>query len=227
MSAKTTVGVAAIIAGGYLAWFGVTYWRSDVKWPSDPVKAVLTGKPLPDQSRSDPVEIQGAGTAIGSAAAGGVAAVGRSNASIAIDALKYDGAGYVFGGRADKPGNWDCSSFVSYVLGHDLGLPLPGGGRYGDPGYPPHTHGPVASSFKLYGAGVNRDQLAAGDLAVWNTHIAIVLDGSGRTIAARTRSTGVGLGTIEGTSRSIAEQPVFRRVAVGGTAPPSGVGNLP
>lgn len=38
-----------IMAGGaYLCWFGVHYWRSDVTWPTDPIKAVLTGKPLPD-----------------------------------------------------------------------------------------------------------------------------------------------------------------------------------
>lgn len=39
--------VVMILAGGYLAWFGVHYWTSDVKWPSDPVKSVLTGQGLP------------------------------------------------------------------------------------------------------------------------------------------------------------------------------------
>lgn len=29
--------------GLYLAWFGVHYWRSDTKWPTDPIKEVLTG----------------------------------------------------------------------------------------------------------------------------------------------------------------------------------------
>lgn len=33
--------------GAYLCWFGVHYWESDITWPSDPIKAVLTGKPLP------------------------------------------------------------------------------------------------------------------------------------------------------------------------------------
>jgi hypothetical protein len=33
--------------GGYLAWFGIHYWRSDLRWPSDPVKSVLQGKGLP------------------------------------------------------------------------------------------------------------------------------------------------------------------------------------
>jgi hypothetical protein len=33
--------------GGYLAWFGTHYFGSNTKWPTDPVKAVLTGKPIP------------------------------------------------------------------------------------------------------------------------------------------------------------------------------------
>lgn len=37
-------------AGVYLCWFAVHYWGSDTRWPSDPVKAVLTGKPLPAAS---------------------------------------------------------------------------------------------------------------------------------------------------------------------------------
>lgn len=53
MAIKTPVGnapvipVAMIITGFYLAWFGVHYWRRDVKWPSDPVKSVLQGKGVP------------------------------------------------------------------------------------------------------------------------------------------------------------------------------------
>lgn len=52
-SLKSPVGDAPVVplfllgTGMYLAWFGVHYWRSDVKWPTDPVKAVLQGKPLP------------------------------------------------------------------------------------------------------------------------------------------------------------------------------------
>jgi hypothetical protein len=52
-SISTPLGRAPVIplailgAGLYLAWFGVHYWGSDTRWPSDPVKAVLTGKSLP------------------------------------------------------------------------------------------------------------------------------------------------------------------------------------
>lgn len=40
--------------GGYLMWFGIHYWRSDIKWPSDPVKSFLQGKGLPDQTTATP-----------------------------------------------------------------------------------------------------------------------------------------------------------------------------
>ena len=55
---KTPAGDAPVVPililslGAYLAWFGVHYWRSDTAWPSDPLKAVLTGKPIPTPDRS-------------------------------------------------------------------------------------------------------------------------------------------------------------------------------
>lgn len=105
---------------------------------------------------------------------------------IAADALRYVGQGYTYGGRGDHPGDWDCSSFVSYVLGRDLGLSLPGGGTYGDPGYPPNVHGPVVMSYATWAGAVTLpDGLApsAGDLCVFAGlgplgHIGIALDGT-------------------------------------------------
>jgi len=53
---STPIGNAPVIpviligAGFYLAWFGIHYFGSDTRWPTDPVKAVLTGKPLPAPS---------------------------------------------------------------------------------------------------------------------------------------------------------------------------------
>lgn len=50
---RTPAGDAPVIPlailgiGAYLAWFGVHYFKTDVKWPTDPVKAILQGKGLP------------------------------------------------------------------------------------------------------------------------------------------------------------------------------------
>lgn len=41
--------IIAILLGAYLTWFGVHYWRSDIKYPSDPIKSVLQGKGIPDR----------------------------------------------------------------------------------------------------------------------------------------------------------------------------------
>lgn len=41
--------IIAILLGAYLTWFGVHYWRSEIKYPSDPIKSVLQGKGLPDR----------------------------------------------------------------------------------------------------------------------------------------------------------------------------------
>lgn len=56
----TPVGDAPVIpliiigAGMYLVWFGVHYWRSDIKYPTDPIKSLLQGKGLPAQQASTP-----------------------------------------------------------------------------------------------------------------------------------------------------------------------------
>ena len=41
-------------AGVYLAWFGIHYWRSDIKYPTDPIKDILTGKGLPAAQSATP-----------------------------------------------------------------------------------------------------------------------------------------------------------------------------
>jgi cell wall-associated NlpC family hydrolase len=193
-SIQTPVGRAPVIpvvligVGFYLCWFAVHYWDSDTKWPSDPVKAVLTGKPLPAPSgQTSAADIAGqvAGNSPGQVA--GVGAGGSSAATgsaISDAALRYRGQGYVWGGPADRPGNWDCSTFVSYVLGHDLGIKLPGGGKYGDQGYPPHSHGPTTISYLLYGTPVNFGQEQAGDLLVSTVHMGVCI-GGGQMISAQ------------------------------------------
>lgn len=46
------VPVLVVSLGAYLTWFGIHYWRSDTRYPTDPLKAVLTGKAIPEPSHS-------------------------------------------------------------------------------------------------------------------------------------------------------------------------------
>lgn len=224
---QTPIGSAPVVPvmimgmGAYLTWFGVHYWRSDTPWPSDPVKAVLTGKPIPVPDRSaDEAAIKGivasaqasaasAGTGgTGGVSTGSVGSGGASGDAIAAAALNYIGAGYVFGGRADKVGNWDCSSFVSWVLGHDLHMPLPGG-KWGDPGFPPHAHGPATGNYMMFGQPVTPSQVKKGDLIISSEHMGIVVT-TGTYMSAQTPSSGTGLGLY--TKSFPGGSPVFRRV---------------
>jgi hypothetical protein len=213
------VPVALIVGGLYLCWFAVHYWASDTKWPSDPIKAILRGEPLPvpDRSATDKAlqDLQGAakagstlGTATGGILSEGVGAL-AAGGRIAEAALKYQGQGYAFGGPADVPGHWDCSSFVSYVLGHDVGRPLPGGGTYGSPGYPPHTHGPITNDYLLFGQAVTLSQVEPGDLVVSSQHMGIVT-GKDTYMSAHSPATGTHTSSFLGDFPG--GPPVYRRV---------------
>lgn len=213
------VPVLIMVAGAYLCWFGVHYWRTDTAWPTDPIKAVLQGKPLPEPTY-DSYEAAAKGVDEGAKASGASTAAGGSattssytgpTSAIAAAALKYVGAGYVFGGNASSVGNWDCSSFTSYVLGHDLGINLPGG-KWGQAGFPPHAHGPATGQYMLYGTSVQRGSEKSGDLIISSEHMGIVL-GGGQYVSARTPALGVGVGSYE--SSFPGGNPVFRRVGAG------------
>lgn len=148
------------------------------------------------------------------AAAGGgqVGAGSATGQAIANKALSYKGTGYVWGGRADRPGNWDCSSFVSYVLGHDFGMTLPGGHHFGDPGFPPHSHGPVTTDFYRVGQQISREQVQAGDLVIWHPHIGIAISNT-TMVSARSHTLGTGTSTIDGDTRYFKAAPRCQRVA--------------
>jgi cell wall-associated NlpC family hydrolase len=215
------IPVSVLLAGAYLSWFGVHYWRSDTKWPSDPVKAALQGKPQPPNTvTTDTGPLTQLAQSIGQhaqalAAQQQAQQQGSSSSStfdihsrVASDALKYQGAGYAWGGNASSIGNWDCSSFVSYVLGHDLGLPLPGG-HWGAPGFPPHAHGPTTLNYMTYGTGINLSDVKAGDLIVSVEHIGIAIS-STQMISAQDKQSGTGIAGFPGGFPS--GPPLYRRV---------------
>jgi hypothetical protein len=87
-TARTRVGDVPVIPviligiGAYLAWFGIHYWDSTTKWPTDPLKAALTGKALPAPSGQTPAaadpnaqQTAEAAGAVGTGAAGAAPAV--------------------------------------------------------------------------------------------------------------------------------------------------------
>ena len=127
----------------------------------------------------------------------GIGAPASSNSAIAQDALQYGGAGYVWGGAPAKGvGNWDCSSFCNWVIGHDLGLAIPG---FAAGSYTGSSHGPPTGAWLLWPGVVNvaRQNIQAGDLCVWQTHMGIAINNS-QMISALNSATGTQVTTIEG-----------------------------
>ena len=61
---RTPVGNAPVIPlglimiGAWLAFFGVHYWRSDIAYPTTPIKDVLQGKGLPAATQTPTADEQ-------------------------------------------------------------------------------------------------------------------------------------------------------------------------
>jgi hypothetical protein len=87
--------------------------------------------------------------------------------TIANVASSYLGSGYAYGGPCSTANNCDCSSFVSRVLGLNCGLPLPGGGKWGSPAYPPNAHGPVVTDYASWNGATTVSTASPGVLAVF------------------------------------------------------------
>lgn len=230
MPIKTPVGDAPILPvmimmiGAYFAWFGAHYFKSDTKWPTDPIKAALTGGTITTatytQEQAQQAKLQAYIGSVQSPSGNVGGASSSTGSTISDDAMKYIGSGYVWGGNASKVGDWDCSSFVSYVLGHDLGLALPGG-KWGDPGFPPTAHGPTTGSYALFGTAINQQDVAAGDLVVWSSHMGIATSNTD-IVSAQDEKLGVGTSGITATTQSLGEPtPHFRRVTL---TPATGIG---
>ena len=105
--------------------------------------------------------------------------------------MRYQGAKYVFGGVPSKGiGNWDCSSFVNWVVGNDCRMAIPG---YPAGTYTGQTHGPVVLDWSTWsGASTHSGPPNPGDLCVWpgigaSGHIGIVIAGNQMISALDTR----------------------------------------
>lgn len=144
-----------------------------------------------------------------------------SGAAIASAARRYAGQGYVYGGTGARPGDWDCSSFVSYVLGHDLRMGLPGG-TWAQVTRNGTQHGPVVVSYATWGGAVTTPTAAAGDLVVWpglgtGGHMGIVL-GPGQMVSALDTAQGTLISPIQGYGPP-GITPIYRRLTGAATGP--------
>jgi len=183
--------IGSIAIGGLLVFAGIKgYSLAQV------TQDIIRGKSPLNETQALPI----AGTPASALAAAGAGPVAAGSASsIAGDALRYKGAGYVWGGApAQGTGHWDCSSFSNWVCGHDVGLPIPGipAGEYTG-----SSHGPVTGEWMVWAGlttvGHSGSVAQAGDLAVWQTHMGICL-GPNSMISAQNPSSGTQVSAIDG-----------------------------
>lgn len=196
------MAIAATGAGALLVWSGIKGYSVTTS-----LKSLLSGQ-VPAHVVAHPITAPVTGIP-GTMSISGQQLVGGTNNPIAADALRYQGAGYVWGGAPAKGiGNWDCSSFVNWVVSHDLGMAIPG---YGPGAYKGDVHGPTTLQWRFFGTSVPRSQVQAGDIVVWLSHMGVAISNS-QMISARSASSNppTGIDTIDG---DIPGEPVtFRRL---------------
>jgi cell wall-associated NlpC family hydrolase len=109
------------------------------------------------------------------------------------------------------------------VLGRDLGQPIPG---YGAGAYSGSSHGPNTLAYLIWGGvrTIPRNQLQAGDLVVWQSHMGIALGGDQMISALDTRD-GVKVTSIEGGSPTGEVLFCKRLTGLSGVTP--GMGSTP
>src|SRR5215469_1044779 len=164
-------------AGAIILWSGI----KGKSW-TDVFRQVVSGKSPAALASINAIQNPGFDST-GNPDATGVtpgAVTGSINgAAIANDAMKYVGHPYLYGGAPGPGGNqpWDCSSFVNWVLNHDLISPIPG---YSGRAWNPNTHGPNTASYLAWtGATVTaRSNVDAGVLCIWQTHMGIAINNS-------------------------------------------------
>lgn len=157
------IALTSVAAGSILLWSGIKGWNV-----SKFVGELITGKKPTGADEYALVDPNSAGGTSGGTIA--------TSSGIANDAQKYVGHGYTYGGVPGKDGksNWDCSSFVNWVVGHDSGRAIPG---YSAGQYDGSVHGPATGQWIIWPGlqHIQQSQLAAGDLIVWPTHIGIAI----------------------------------------------------
>ena len=162
----STPAVAAAGAGALVLW-------SALKGVSvtGGLRSLLGGK-APSGTSTEPAG--GLFVSQGAGGSGSGIVSGATGSAIADAGMRYVGSGSVYKWGGGTPAGWDCSGFVNYVVGHDLGQSIPGSPSGGYSG-----HGPTTVQWALFGTSVPRSQVQAGDLVVWPLfHMGIAINGS-------------------------------------------------
>ena len=162
------------------------------------MRDLISGKNPETELEANPILTSPTAYGYGGAAVPASPSATVEGQGLATDAEQYKGAGYVWGGAPAKGvGNWDCSSFMNWVIGHDMGLAIP---LYKAGTYSGSSHGPATGVWLVWtGAfNINRNDAAPGDLCVWQTHMGMCVDAGQHMISALDPSLGTQITTING-----------------------------
>jgi hypothetical protein len=142
--------------------------------------------------------------------------------------MQYQGTRYTYGGVPSQgKGHWDCSSFINWVVGNDLGMAIPG---YSAGTYKGQTHGPVVLDWATWsGATTIKGTPQPSDLTIWpgvggSGHIGIVI-GNNQMISALDTAQGTLVTPIQGYGPAGVSN-IYRRVngaSGGGVSLPTGI----
>lgn len=176
------VALTAVAAGSILLWSGIKGWNV-----TRTVGEIIAGQTP-----------KGSDVNVLTAANSSLNAVGFTSSALANDALQYAGHAYTFGGAPGKDGksNWDCSSFINWVIGHDGKRAIPG---YSAGQYDGSVHGPPTGSWGIWPGlkHIQLSELQPGDLIVWVAHMGMCV-GTNQMISALNSKLGTKVTPITG-----------------------------
>lgn len=178
------IALFSIATGSIFVWSGLKGWSV-----LNTVADIITGKkPSANNSNLYPL----------TSASNGQGYAGGNSSTIASQALTYRGHAYKYGGAPGLNGiqPWDCSSFVNWVIGHDLGMAIPG---YSAGQYDGSVHGPPTGSWAVWNGltHIQQSQVQEGDLIIWFNHMGIAINNT-QMISALDPQLGTQVSAIQG-----------------------------
>jgi cell wall-associated NlpC family hydrolase len=154
--------LTALGIGSIFVWSGIKGWSV-----LGGIRDIITGV-APSGAVVSPLVTDASG-AITTAGHGDLAGI----------AMQYQGHPYSFGGAPGRDGSkpWDCSSFVNFCVGIQMGRAIPG---IKADGYDGSFHGP---NTLMWGAWpglthIKRADVQASDIIVWAGHMGIAISNS-------------------------------------------------